>query len=83
MEKAFLFDTQYKFYLASDTQPGELRSYETCSEYVDVVRDITALYGWRGYDSDAEEKYEDYHMESLIVTEKRGSRYMYMKAMNK
>lgn len=83
MEKAYLFDTQYKFYIASDTHPGDLKSYETCSEYLDVVRDITALYGWRDYDPNAEEKYEDYDLESLVVTEKRGSKYMYMKAINR
>lgn len=83
MEKAYLFDTRFKFYVASDTHPADLGSYETCSEYLDVVRDVRALYGWREYDENAEERYEDFHMESLIVMEKRGSRYMYMKGMNR
>lgn len=83
IEKAYLFDTQYKFCIASDTHPGDLKSYETCSDYLDVVRDIGQLYGWREWNSKAEERYEEYHMESLIVMEKRGSRYMYMKGLNK
>lgn len=83
MEKAYLFDSNYKFYIASDTHPGDLKSYETCSDYLDVIRDISQLYGWREYDSNAEERYEEHHMESVVNMEKRGAKVLFCRGVNK
>lgn len=82
IEKAYLFDTQYMFHIASDTQPGDLKAYETLSDFLEVVRDIHKVYAWRGTES-AEEVYEDFHMESMVVMEKRGARSLYVKSMNR
>merc|ERR1712124_8667 len=45
MEKAYLFDVSNKVYLASDSQPVDLASYELCSDMIDVVIDISCIYG--------------------------------------
>lgn len=45
MEKAYLFDVVSKVYLASDPQPVDLQSYELCSDMIDVVIDVSCIYG--------------------------------------
>mmetsp|Transcript_109740 Transcript_109740/g.310459 ORF Transcript_109740/g.310459 Transcript_109740/m.310459 type:complete len:330 (+) Transcript_109740:90-1079(+) len=45
MEKAFLFDVVSKIYIASDPTPVDLASYELCSDMIDVVIDVSCIYG--------------------------------------
>ena len=46
-EKAYLFDLVSKIYIATDTSPTDLGSYEICSDYIDVILDVTEIYGQR------------------------------------
>lgn len=48
IQKAYLFDTVSKIYIATDASPTFLKDYEVCSDYVDVIVDIKQLYGWQG-----------------------------------
>lgn len=45
IEKAFLFDVISKIYIASDSQPVDMQSYELCSDMVDFVIDVSCIYG--------------------------------------
>ncbi|CAG8554098.1 6320_t:CDS:2, partial [Acaulospora colombiana] len=45
IEKAFLFDIQSKIYIATDSSPVDMQSYEICSDMIDTVFDISELYG--------------------------------------
>lgn len=45
MEKAFLFDVVSKIYIASDRNPVDAQSYELCSDMIDVVIDVSCIYG--------------------------------------
>ena len=47
IEKAYLFDVLSKIYIATDTSPSGAGDYEVCSDYIDVVVDISEIYGWR------------------------------------
>lgn len=48
VQKAYLFDTGSKLYIATDASPTFPRDYEVCSDYVDVIVDVKQLYGgWR------------------------------------
>jgi Ras-related GTP-binding protein C/D len=44
-EKAYLFDVLSKIYIATDSAPPDMASYEICSDYIDVIIDITEVYG--------------------------------------
>lgn len=44
-EKAYLFDVLSKIYIATDSTPADMASYEICSDYIDVIIDITEVYG--------------------------------------
>jgi Ras-related GTP-binding protein C/D len=45
MAKAYLFDIRTKVYVVSDTRPVDMEVYELCADYIDVIVDITDLYG--------------------------------------
>ncbi|TDZ24451.1 GTP-binding protein gtr2 [Colletotrichum orbiculare MAFF 240422] len=44
-EKAYLFDVLSKIYIATDSATADMASYEICSDYIDVIIDITEVYG--------------------------------------
>ncbi|KZZ94028.1 Gtr1/RagA GTP-binding family protein [Ascosphaera apis ARSEF 7405] len=46
MEKAYLFDVLSKIYIASDTRPVDMECYQMCSDYIDVIVDVSELYSW-------------------------------------
>mmetsp|Transcript_53784 Transcript_53784/g.114820 ORF Transcript_53784/g.114820 Transcript_53784/m.114820 type:complete len:329 (-) Transcript_53784:70-1056(-) len=48
LERVFLFDAVSKIYIASDPQPVDLQSYELCSDMIDVVVDVSCIYGAEG-----------------------------------
>ena len=45
IEKAFLFDVISKIYIATDSNPVEMKHYEICSELIDVLIDVSCIYG--------------------------------------
>ncbi|KAM0750386.1 hypothetical protein T439DRAFT_251504 [Meredithblackwellia eburnea MCA 4105] len=44
LDKAFLFDTSSKLYIATDSAPLETQTYVICSDYLDLIGDFTLLY---------------------------------------
>ena len=45
MDKAFLFDIVSKVYVATDSNPVDMQTYELCSDMIDVVIDVSCIYG--------------------------------------
>ncbi|KAK6168130.1 hypothetical protein SNE40_022018 [Patella caerulea] len=45
IEKAFLFDVVSKIYIATDSSPVDMQCYELCCDMIDVVIDISCIYG--------------------------------------
>ena len=45
MEKAFLFDVVSKLYISTDSGPVDMQSVELCSDMIDVVLDVSGIYG--------------------------------------
>jgi hypothetical protein len=49
MEKAYLFDVASKLYISTDSSPVDMQSVELCSDMIDVVLDVSGIYGaWGG-----------------------------------
>ncbi len=44
-EKVFLFDVLSKIYVATDSSPVDVQSYELCCDMIDVVVDVSCIYG--------------------------------------
>jgi len=47
IEKAFLFDVVSKIYIATDSTPVDMQCYELCCDMIDVVIDMSYIYGVR------------------------------------
>jgi Ras-related GTP-binding protein C/D len=45
VDKTFLVDVANKIYIATDSNPVDVRTYELCSDLVDVVLDVSNIYG--------------------------------------
>lgn len=52
MEKAFLFDVASKLYISTDSSPVDMQSVELCSDMIDVVLDVSGIYGLTGGNDD-------------------------------
>jgi Ras-related GTP-binding protein C/D len=46
MDKAFLIDVASKLYIATDSSHVEMQALELCSDMIDVVIDISCIYGF-------------------------------------
>lgn len=44
MDKAFLFETASKIYIATDSAPLDNQTYVVCADYLDLVGDFSQLY---------------------------------------
>lgn len=53
IEKSFLFDVVSKIYIATDGSPVDMQSYELCSDMIDVVIDVSCIYGLEDHSSAA------------------------------
>uniref|UniRef100_A0A7S4SLD7 GTP-binding protein n=2 Tax=Ditylum brightwellii TaxID=49249 RepID=A0A7S4SLD7_9STRA len=51
MEKAYLFDVASKLYISTDSSPVDMQSVELCSDMIDVVLDVSGIYGLRAKDT--------------------------------
>ena len=40
-----MFDVISKIYIATDSSPVDMKQYEICSELIDVLIDVTCIYG--------------------------------------
>eukprot|EP00941_MAST-03F_sp_MAST-3F-sp1_P003748 g3748.t1 len=49
-EKTFLFDVVSKIFVATDSNPVDSETYELCSDMIDVVTDVSCIYGAVGED---------------------------------
>jgi Ras-related GTP-binding protein C/D len=45
MEKAYLFDVVSKLYISTDSSPVDMQNVELCSDMIDVVLDVSGIYG--------------------------------------
>ncbi len=50
MEKTFLFDVSTKLYICTDSNPVDGGTLELCSNMIDVVLDVSEIYGCTDYD---------------------------------
>jgi len=53
MEKAYLFDVASKLYISTDSSPVDMQSVELCSDMIDVVLDVSGIYGMGGGGTEA------------------------------
>mgnify|MGYP001093489703 FL=1 len=80
LEKTFLFDVVSKIYIATDTvSPMDNYLYELCSDMIDVVVDISCIYGVSG--EEGAEGY-GYDPESASVIKLNNKDVLYLREVN-
>eukprot|EP00049_Salpingoeca_infusionum_P018129 m.355880 g.355880 ORF g.355880 m.355880 type:complete len:350 (+) comp17372_c0_seq1:526-1575(+) len=77
IEKSFLFDVVSKLYIATDTTPVDMKSYEICSDCIDVVTDISGIYG-----RDAAGNLSAFDQESASIMKLTNSHVLYLRQIN-
>lgn len=85
IQKAYLFDTGSKIYIATDASPTFLKDYEVCSDYVDVIVDIKQIYGWQissESDHPSTDEEPDVVGESMVTYDRSGDTYIYAREIN-
>ncbi|XP_071955652.1 ras-related GTP-binding protein C-like isoform X2 [Antedon mediterranea] len=78
IEKAFLFDVVSKIYIATDSSPVDMQSYELCCDMIDVVIDVSCIYGVK---EDSEN--QAYDAESSSIIKLNNATILYLKEVNK
>eukprot|EP00002_Diphylleia_rotans_P005153 TRINITY_DN1427_c0_g1_i1.p1 TRINITY_DN1427_c0_g1~~TRINITY_DN1427_c0_g1_i1.p1 ORF type:complete len:361 (-),score=85.03 TRINITY_DN1427_c0_g1_i1:488-1570(-) len=78
LEKAFLFDVISKIYIATDSSPVDMQSYELSSDMIDVVIDISCIYGMKD-ESDG----LAYDAESSSIIKLNNETILYLREVNK
>lgn len=81
IEKAFLFDVVSKIYIATDSAPVDMQTYELCCDMIDVVIDLSDIYGLSSEERAQEQTAFDSHSSSLIKL--NNSTILYLKEVNK
>jgi Ras-related GTP-binding protein C/D len=78
IEKAFLFDVVSKIYIGTDSSPVDMQTYELCSDMIDVVIDVSCIYGLRE-DRDA----IAYDTESHSIIKLSNGMVLYLREVNR
>ncbi|KAM4693108.1 ras-related GTP-binding protein D-like [Discoglossus pictus] len=76
IEKAFLFDVVSKIYIATDSTPVDMQTYELCCDMIDVVIDISCIYGLKGAGT-------PYDKESQAIIRLNNTTVLYLKEVTK
>ncbi|XP_070534730.1 ras-related GTP-binding protein C-like isoform X1 [Ptychodera flava] len=78
IEKAFLFDVVSKIYIATDGSPVDMQSYELCCDMIDVVIDVSCIYGLR-----EENEGSAYDSESSSIIKLNNATILYLREVNR
>jgi len=88
MEKSFLFDVVSKIYVATDSNPVDMQTYELCSDMIDVVIDVSCIYGLKPQEqllaeAEAGNDQEAYDADSASVIKLSNNYILYLREVNK
>lgn len=83
IEKAFLFDVVSKIYIATDSAPVDMQTYELCCDMIDVVIDLSDIYGLTMEARAAQEQISAFDGQSSSLIKLNNSTVLYLKEVNK
>ncbi|EED91479.1 predicted protein [Thalassiosira pseudonana CCMP1335] len=81
MEKAYLFDVASKLYISTDSSPVDMQSVELCSDMIDVVLDVSGIYGM-GEDTNDADTGGAYDSESSSTIHLSNGMVLYLKEVD-
>ncbi|KAL8860810.1 MAG: hypothetical protein Q9178_002840 [Gyalolechia marmorata] len=85
-QKVYIFEIVSKVYIASDTKPSDLASYELCSDFINAIGDLNDMYSWRRAPSmslNDDERAQDIESQTAeaVVCSARGNT-VYLRGLN-
>lgn len=82
-DKVYLFDVYSKVYIASDTTPAHPKAYELCADFIDIIVDLSEVYGWaRNKDEQYQSNAAGSQSAESIVSNIKGD-HLYLREINK
>ncbi|TFJ84146.1 hypothetical protein NSK_004619 [Nannochloropsis salina CCMP1776] len=81
MEKSFLFDVVSRLYLATDSNPVDMQTYEMCVDMIDVVVDVSCIYGVK-YDAKGEAEGPVYDSDSSSTIHLSNGMVLYLREVD-
>jgi len=75
----FFIISLHKFFVATDSNPVDMQTYELCSDMIDVVIDVSCIYGLRGSKGDV----LAYDADSASVIKLSNNYVLYLREVNK
>lgn len=82
IEKAFLFDVVSKIYIATDCAPVDMQTYELCCDMIDVVIDLSDIYGLTS-EAKANQEQTAFDSQSSSLIKLNNNTILYLKEVNK
>lgn len=82
IEKAFLFDVVSKIYIATDCAPVDMQTYELCCDMIDVVIDLSDIYGLSS-EAKAIQEQTAFDSQSSSLIKLNNNTILYLKEVNK
>ena len=82
IEKAFLFDVMSKIYIATDSSPVDVQSYEICSDYIDVILDVSEIYGYTRAGEHERKALQSRHAEASSMIKLNNGMILYLREIN-
>eukprot|EP00697_Spironema_sp_BW2_P015030 gnl/Spiro4/5736_TR2935_c0_g1_i1.p1 gnl/Spiro4/5736_TR2935_c0_g1~~gnl/Spiro4/5736_TR2935_c0_g1_i1.p1 ORF type:complete len:373 (+),score=108.65 gnl/Spiro4/5736_TR2935_c0_g1_i1:48-1121(+) len=79
IEKAYLFDMISKIYIATDSAPVDMKIFELCSDMIEVVVDVSFIYGAKQGDDTS----TAYDAESCAVIRLNNGKILYFREVNR
>eukprot|EP01041_Mallomonas_annulata_P010500 gene10500-21899_t len=72
VDKSYLIDVPTKLYIATDSNPVDALTYELCSDLVDVIMDVSCIYGVSSVNSTSVGPFDEFsssaiHLDSGLV----------------
>lgn len=83
IEKAFLFDVVSKIYIATDCAPVDMQTYELCCDMIDVVIDLSDIYGLSSEAKASQEEQTAFDSQSSSLIKLNNNTVLYLKEVNK
>ena len=83
IEKAFLFDVVSKIYVATDSSPVDMQSYELCADMIDVVIDISCIYGGDAARAAADDEHDPKPADSHCIITLNNGTALFLREVNR
>ena len=81
--QAFIFDVISKIFIATDSSPVDMQSYELCADMIDVVIDISCIYGGDAARAAADDEHDPKPADSHCIITLNNGTALFLREVNR